>query len=292
MAGSDNDPVAGAVTCTDGIPLWFREHGTGAGPGSGGRPWLVLCAPGGRNAAYWRPELLARLARRHRVVVFDWVGQGRSGRRDQPTDPPQLVDDLAALLASLDGPPPGARRPPQPIELVGVGLGATVAALVAARAGPGGRVVGLTLVGASPWYVDPTVAGPTEPTVVALVLRRRRSSDADLARSLVREVLTEAGLAQPTAAERVEVSAAVQRWLAHGLLADLDQRGAWLAAPPMPPIGVGTTVRVLHGRRDPVVPIEHGRRLAVQLGVRCLEVDAGHFVNEAMEVAIAEQLGS
>lgn len=71
--------------------LYFEEHGPAEAP-------PVILSPGlGGSAAYWAPNLEA-LAARHRVVLYDHRGTGRSER----ALPPSLtVEDMAADLAAL-----------------------------------------------------------------------------------------------------------------------------------------------------------------------------------------------
>jgi aminoacrylate hydrolase len=74
--------------------LYFEEHGP-----AGGEP-VILSAGLGGSAAYWAPNLTA-LAERHRVILYDHRGTGRSDRALPET---LTVEDMAAdVLAVLDG---------------------------------------------------------------------------------------------------------------------------------------------------------------------------------------------
>ena len=74
--------------------IYYEEHGPADGPP------LILSAGLGGSGAYWTPNLAA-LAERHRVILYDHRGTGRSDR----ALPPELdVDDLADdVLALMDG---------------------------------------------------------------------------------------------------------------------------------------------------------------------------------------------
>lgn len=280
-------PHAATLARPDGTRLWYERSGRA----DRGATTVLLCSPGGRNAAYWSPALLAALGERAAVVRFDWRGQGRSSRGPGPTDAEDLVEDLLALADEV--------APTAAVELVGVGLGAWVALRAAQRwasARPG-RPRGVTAVGASAWYADPRHPGPNEPTVVALVLRRRSAPAADLVRLVGRELRAELGPAEVAAldadpAVRAAHRAEVQRWFDHGFDPDDDHRVAWLAAAPLAGgVPLSCPVRVLHGADDPVVPLAHGRRLAAALGVACEEVAAsGHHVGPTLEAALLATL--
>ncbi len=74
--------------------LYYEEHGPAAAPP------LILSAGLGGSGAYWAPNLAA-LADRHRVILYDHRGTGRSDRAlaFNPS-----VDDMAGdVLALMDG---------------------------------------------------------------------------------------------------------------------------------------------------------------------------------------------
>ena len=95
----------------NGVRLEARAAGTGP-------PLLLLHGFTGRGAS-WAPHLAA-FRRRHRTIVVDLLGHGRS---DAPTDPARhavecQADDLAALLARLDA---------IPADVLGYSMGARIA---------------------------------------------------------------------------------------------------------------------------------------------------------------------
>ncbi|HLL32171.1 MAG TPA: pyrimidine utilization protein D [Allosphingosinicella sp.] len=74
--------------------LYFEEHGPADAPP------LILSAGLGGSGAYWRPNLAA-LAERHRVILYDHRGTGRSDRK--LPDSLSIEDMAEDVLALLDG---------------------------------------------------------------------------------------------------------------------------------------------------------------------------------------------
>lgn len=272
---------------------------------------VVLCAPGGRNAAYWPGEWVAELtALGHLVVRFDSRYQGRSEAPADFPDPEQaaevMAEDLVGLCRHLAQDQLTERTDPGTgvgvrLTLVGVGLGGWVAARAASGLGRLGLRPGrLVLVGTSCWFADPTMPGPIEPLVVALVMRRRGSGPNDLLRALSREVSAERGGSGPLDGEPLRRR--VQTWLDHGFNAEDPYWAHWLAAPPLTtpatpaavpdPVGLlAERIVVMHGEADPVVPLAHGQRLGRAFGVPVQVIDgAGHHVEGPMLRAIAAAL--
>jgi aminoacrylate hydrolase len=75
--------------------LYYEERGPAGGP-------PVILSPGlGGSAGYWAPNIAA-LADRHRVILYDHRGTGRSDRALQPDlDVDDMADDVIALLDGL-----------------------------------------------------------------------------------------------------------------------------------------------------------------------------------------------
>ena len=88
-------PVAGATSgyaSVDGIRLYYATIGSG--------PPVVLLHGGLANSDYWGHQVRA-LAPRHRVIVVDSRGHGRSSRDDRPFGYDLMADDVVALLDTL-----------------------------------------------------------------------------------------------------------------------------------------------------------------------------------------------
>ncbi|HEU0099560.1 MAG TPA: pyrimidine utilization protein D [Allosphingosinicella sp.] len=80
--------------------LWYEWHGPEGGP-------VLILSPGlGGSGSYWAPNLAA-LSRKHRVLLYDHRGTGRSGSLpDGAVSIGSMAADVAALMDEL-----GIRRP-------------------------------------------------------------------------------------------------------------------------------------------------------------------------------------
>lgn len=107
--------------------LYWEEHGSG--------PPLILSAGLGGSGNYWLPNVPA-LAERHRVILYDHRGTGRSDRAlPARVTVEQMGDDILALIAGLGL---------ESATILGHAAGA-VAGLAAALAAPS-RIARLVLV--------------------------------------------------------------------------------------------------------------------------------------------------
>jgi len=79
----------------NGIDIYFEEHGSG-------EPLLLIMGWGG-NAASWQPQIPG-LAERHRLILFDNRGAGRSSAPDEPYTIREMAGDALGLLDALDVP--------------------------------------------------------------------------------------------------------------------------------------------------------------------------------------------
>jgi pimeloyl-ACP methyl ester carboxylesterase len=78
------------------LKMFYESRGSG-------EPLLMIYGLGG-NATFWSPQLLERLARDFRVIVFDNRGAGRTDKPDAPYSIELFADDTAGLLRALGVP--------------------------------------------------------------------------------------------------------------------------------------------------------------------------------------------
>jgi pimeloyl-ACP methyl ester carboxylesterase len=79
----------------DGCRLYYELHGPA------GNATLVLLEGMGGDIPGWRRNI-PRLAARHRVVAYDFRGNGRSDKPDMPMTMATFVEDTVALLDELE----------------------------------------------------------------------------------------------------------------------------------------------------------------------------------------------
>ena len=98
----------------DDVRLYYEQHGTG--------PPVLLIHGLGSSTRDWFAQV-PHLAQRHRVIVCDLRGHGRSDRPPAPYHLPQFARDVAVLLRTLDA---------APAHVVGLSMGGMVAFELAA----------------------------------------------------------------------------------------------------------------------------------------------------------------
>lgn len=82
-----------AAVFVNGVRLSYRQAGAG--------PDVVLVHGIGANMAFWRMEVVRRLARRFRVTVYDLRGHGYSDMAPSGYGTAAMADDLRALLDEI-----------------------------------------------------------------------------------------------------------------------------------------------------------------------------------------------
>ncbi len=267
-------PLAGGVTTTTAVPLYWCRYAPAAPHASLSRLVVLHGGPGAHHD-YLLPQMLA-LAEDRECVFYDQRGGGRSKTDDRaPITWRTQVEDLARVVEELA---------PGPLTLVGYSWGALLAQLYAieAAAGRGGRAPDrLVLLDSGPIAREWRLAFEAE-------FARRQSGEpiatmrAELAASGLRErdpeayrqrtfELSVAGyFADPARARDLtpfRVTGRVQQSIWESL-GDYDLRAA-LDALHLPAL-------VVHGRQDPI-PLASSEAIAEALGAeRVWLEDCGH----------------
>lgn len=225
-----------------------------------GEPLLLINGLGA-NLEMWQP-LVGELTGERAVIAFDLPGTGRSARPHRPLRMRELAGVVTELLDQLDL---------ASVDVLGYSLGGVVAQELAHRAP--GRVRRLVLCATTPGL--PSI--PPDPLVSALMLTPARYWSRSLAELIVPII---AG--GRTARDGGALAAGLDRRLlqppsALGYLYQLYALTGWSSHPWIR--GLRHPALVLHGDRDPVVPLANGRYLAQALPHGRLEVirGAGHL---------------
>ena len=98
MTAVEPDAAAGAYARAGDLAVWYTERGQG--------PPLILVHGGLATGAMWKEEVVADLARAHRVLVPDSRGHGRTANPAGILRYDQMADDVVAFAAAL-----GLERP-------------------------------------------------------------------------------------------------------------------------------------------------------------------------------------
>jgi poly(3-hydroxyoctanoate) depolymerase len=225
-----------------------------------GEPLLLINGLGA-NLEMWQP-LVRELSPARELIAFDLPGTGRSARPRWPLRMPQLAGLVTELLDELGH---------EQLDVLGYSLGGIVAQELAHRAPE--RIRRLVLCATTPGL--PSM--PPDPIVTTLMLTPARYWNRQLA-----ELILPIIAGGRTARDPVVLRAGLEKRLvqppsALGYLYQLYALSGWSSHPWI------RTVRhpalVLHGDRDPVVPLANGRYLADSLPSGRLEIvkDAGHL---------------
>ena len=222
---------------------------------------LVLINGLGANLEMWQP-LVRELAGDRQVIAFDLPGTGRSARPRRTLRMRELAGVVTALLDHLD-----LERP----DVLGYSLGGVLAQELAHRAPH--RVRRLVLCATSPGL--PSI--PPDPLVSALMLTPARYWSRGLAELIVPIIAGGRTARDGRALEAGLGLRLEQPPSALGYLYQLYALTGWSSHPWIR--GVRHPALVMHGDRDPVVPLANGRYLAQALPHGRLEVipGAGHL---------------
>lgn len=225
-----------------------------------GEPLLLINGLGA-NLEMWQP-LVRELAGGRELIAFDLPGTGRSARPRWPLRMPQLARLVTELLDELGH---------EQLDVLGYSLGGIVAQELAHRAPE--RIRRLVLCATTPGL--PSV--PPDPIVTTLMLTPARYWNRQLAELILPIIAGGQTARDPSALHAGLEMRLVQPPSAVGYLYQLYALSGWSSHPWI------RTVRhpalVLHGDRDPVVPLANGRYLADSLPNGRLHVvsGAGHL---------------
>lgn len=244
------DRIALAVPGQPPVTLYYEEHGAG-------RPLLLLHGLG-ESTFTWH-EILPALAARHRVIALDLKGFGRS---DKPEDGAYSADDQAALVARFI-----RARGLSDLTVVGHSFGGTVALRTALAEGIAGtaRIRRIAVISApalpatTARYLD-LVLTPLVPETVATVLPTN-----DVARFLLKEAMGGREPSEETAkgyAAPYQERDAVRAFLATAR-AIVNERDTEAISKRYK--AIRQPVLVVWCRKDPIVPLRSGRKLAAAL---------------------------
>jgi pimeloyl-ACP methyl ester carboxylesterase len=222
---------------------------------------LLLINGLGANLEMWQP-LVRELAATRELIAFDLPGSGRSARPRWPLRMPQLAGVVTELLDELGH---------EQLDVLGYSLGGIVAQELAHRAPE--RIRRLVLCATTPGL--PSV--PPDPVVTALMLTPARYWNRQLAELILPIIAGGRTARDPRALQAGLEKRLVQPPSALGYLYQLYALSGWSSHPWIRT--VPHEALVLHGDRDPVVPLANGRYLADSLPHGRLEIvrGAGHL---------------
>jgi poly(3-hydroxyoctanoate) depolymerase len=240
-----------------------RVAGTGEG-----EPLLLINGLGA-NLEMWQP-LVGELSSARELIAFDLPGTGRSARPRWPLRMSQLAGVVTELLDELGH---------EQLDVLGYSLGGIVAQELAHRAP--GRIRRLVLCATTPGL--PSV--PPDPIVTALMLTPARYWNRQLGEMILPIIAGGRTARDPRALRAGLEKRLVQPPSALGYLYQLYAMSGWSSHPWIRTVRHQTLV--MHGDRDPVVPLVNGRYLADSLPHGRL-----HVVNGAGHLFLLDEPGS
>lgn len=225
-----------------------------------GEPLLLINGLGA-NLEMWQP-LVRELAEEHAIIAFDLPGTGRSARPRWPLRMAQLAEMVTDLLDELGY---------EQLDVLGYSLGGIVAQELAHRAPA--RIRRLVLCATTPGL--PSM--PPNPIVTALMLTPARYWNRQLAELILPIIAGGRTARDPRVLRAGLQKRLVQPPSATGYLYQLYAMSGWSSHPWIRQ--VRHPALVMHGDRDPVVPLVNGRYLADALPHGRLHVvdGAGHL---------------
>jgi pimeloyl-ACP methyl ester carboxylesterase len=244
----------------EGAEIWWESQGSGD-------PVLLVMGLGYPSTMWYRVAPL--LARRHRVVVFDNRGVGRTGVPPGPYSIEQMADDAAAVLSAAV---PAEAGTAGAAHVVGISLGGIVVQEMALRHPSLARSV--TLLCTHPGGADAVLP---DDEVLRMLTERGNMTPREAAEASVPFVYaadTDRALVAEDIAMRMRTPTAPEGYQRQ-LQAVVDYGGA-LAR--LGAIGVPTLV--VHGTADRLVPVANASVIAGAVAGARLQLleGAGHIL--------------
>jgi 3-oxoadipate enol-lactonase len=240
----------------DGAALYYESHG------SKDHPPLVLLEGMGGDIPGWRRNI-PHLAGRHRVIGYDFRGNGRSDKPDEPMTMATFTDDTVALLDDLGF---------DSAHLYGQSFGGMVAVELALTRPE--RVRSLVLAATHAGSGGASRPGrnahvPKDKPYLALYSPEFARHHPD---HVAQDILVGSQNPQPPHAGRRQWEA-IRAWEAWDRLADI-------ACP----------VLILHGTEDRLVSVENARRMAVLIpGAKLVLLEAAGHVYHSEQPEAADE---
>lgn len=256
--------------------------------GDPAHPAILMIMGATASMLWWPDELCCALADTGRFVIrYDNRDTGRTTTQ-QPGEPRYTIDDMADdVFAVMDG--YGLAQ----AHLVGMSLGGMIAQIAALK--QPGRVRSLTLISTSAFDED----DPDLPQMDASLLRHfEKIATLDWND---REQVVDFHV------ESFRISAGPQSPFDEARARDLAQREYDRALNPQSAMNhsmlgggeafagrlpeISLPALVIHGRHDPILSLEHGKKLAKTLpSARLVTLEAGHELNERDWGRIVEEI--
>lgn len=251
-------------------------------------PAVLMIMGATASMLWWPDELCQRLADTGRFVIrYDNRDTGRSTTQE-PGAPSYTIDDMSDdAVAILDG--YGITQ----AHLVGMSLGGMIAQLVALN--HPSRVVSLTCISSSALDEDGEYLPPVDPALLAHFSRIEALDWSDRESvvafhvesfriSAGRNARFDVGRARILAGAEYDRALNPRSAMNHSLVGGGERWAGRLSE-------VAAPALIIHGRDDPILSFEHGRRLASHFrSARLVALDAGHELNERDWNTIVEEI--
>lgn len=251
-------------------------------------PAILMIMGATASMLWWPDQLCQSLAKTGRFVIrYDNRDTGRTTTQP-PGTPHYTVDDLADdAIAILDG--YGLAQ----AHLVGMSLGGMIAQLVALKEPQ--RVQSLTLISSFAFDEDDPDLPATDPALIDHFQKIPSLDWSDRAAVVdfhVESFRISAGAkarfdetqARRLAEREYDRSINPQSAMNHSMVQGGESWAGRLSE-------ISAPALVIHGRHDPVLSFEHGKRLASGLpSARMVELDAGHELNEKDWQTLVEEI--